>query len=335
MKNDRDDEAGTGPLVSRRNFLGGAGTTLALASVISTGTLSPASAATVPERATYNTGAGIALDGAYLGSLVQAEGGDPVIELPEGHGTLGSTASPTLRHAPLGITMGPPRSSKMYDWIIESMTATSLAPGRKAEIFFWDTVTLKSTSRLQMNGARLTEVTLPAGDATSDRLAWLSLKVQAESSARGIAPFAPPVDNSLPSGSRQMFEYRFRFEIPGLESAAAQIRKVGPVTIQLRSDGQWSVRPFRIEVPAFAANAFYLWLDQTLRGRVGERPATLRMMNIDLSSSLVIASFPSLGISRVITPHPGSADASATRGDVLVDLYARGVRLDLSGLAPS
>lgn len=315
--------------LSRREFLGGAGvaagTAVALGSALGVGAIPTAQAALASDA--FNVVAmWLLIDGAFAGSVVNASGGDPSIELPDGQGTLGSTAVPGLRYNSLELTLGDDATPSLLDWIQQATLARAPLAGRSAGLVTFNPYTSQVLHTLKLNGVRLTEVTFPGGNATADQPARLGLKLQVESSSH-------QTDGGTASASslksKRMMLANFRFSIAGLEAESALVSKVEPVTVALRGDGLWAAKPLRFELSTLQAAPMYKWLAETLRGRTGERSGVLRMMNATMKDVLSAVEFPSLGISRVALrgPIPG---ISSDR--VSVEAYCRGLKFNFDGL---
>lgn len=291
--------------VSRREFFVGAGATAgALAALGSVAGLAhaPSAEAAIASRKYYSYQVAFELDGVYGGLLLAAEGGEPVIVTSDSTriGESKFTSGPmTIQYEPATLALAD-MSKGVYEWI--SRTIDGTATGRSASVIT-ATQDLKETYRLEMQNARLTDVTLDSLDAQDLEPARFSVKIAPGTSSHlfgGKGTFRPALVKAAP-----LTKSNFVLYVQGLETIANRIRFVDRVGFKLRPDGVFAPLPLKFELALADAGPAYKWMNDTLAGKTGPRSGELQLLSRDRTKLASSVTFDQLTVTRVSCPAQG------------------------------
>lgn len=199
--------------------------------------------------------------------------------------------------------------------------------------------------RLEFTSAMISEIALPACDASLKNTASLTLRLTPEGTrwvggSGKLAALPPPSKIGVTSQSN------FRLNIQGLEPACPYVSKIEALSWKLPQTasplGQFrdyqkqpsipEVSSLKITVAEANAGLFYTWLDNVvIRGNTAaadaERGGVLQWLGADMATVLATAQLRNLGITRY-APALYSAGADSI-GRVEVDMYCEALGLKL------
>jgi hypothetical protein len=259
---------------------------------------SDAQAATA-QRAPSAGSVALELDGTFIDYLKSVEGGNAFADvMPEAVGLdLIQRKRPgpvkfedVVFEVPLGGDMKP-----LTNWITEMLTKS---PTPKNGAIVYADFNNAEVKRLEFFNAFLTEVMLPAGDASSPAVASLTLRITPQSTR-----LAGPSGKQLPSvrlKSKQVLSSNFRVSIHGLEEACKRISKVERVSAKrlrvasaatrggVKSPSLLDCSMVSITLQEADAGPFYAWFsDMVLKGNQGgERAGLLEWLDPTLKNVL-------------------------------------------------
>jgi phage tail-like protein len=288
------------------------------------------------------------LDGTVVGFLSSAEGGNPVGEVvTEQLGTdmVARKHIAGVKYEDITVSFGTGMSSRLYDWIRGALEGNY---SRKSGSIIYLDYNNRELSRMTFSGALLSEVTLPALDASSKDAAKMTIKFQPE--------FTRQVQGDggilrLPGqfAQKKWLPANFRLRIDGLDSAMSRVNKIEAITIKQKiiQDGIGEGRdyvnePGGLEVPnlVFTTTEAYSqsltsWRDDfVIRGNNGEdqeKTGTLEYLTPDLKNVLFSLTFHNLGIFR-LTPDKLESGSPQVRR-VKAELYMERVEFDYTSAA--
>jgi hypothetical protein len=280
-----------------------------------------------------------------LGTFLEfAEGGNAlasvVLEPPSGEPTLRKRTG-AVRHEDLQIQVGFPMAPPLASWISETMTK---GPARRSGALVYLDGNLQEVKRLEFTGALLTEIGLPACDASVTTKPFIVTLVLAPTSTRLVGPGGPPVTYQ-PVASKQAMANLFRLNIQGLEPACKMVGTVSAISakrLQPAGDGESkpderSAAPLdcsivTITLPEKDAAPFHAWFSDFVikgnNGRDGERPGRLEWTTVSLAS-VVTVDLGNLGIVRY-APAAYRSSESSSLPRVAIDMYCESWNLRAS-----
>jgi phage tail-like protein len=254
------------------------------------------------------------LDGAVVGMLSAARGGnwvaDIVVEKPAaGGGRIRGKHLAGARVEPMSIQVGLPMAKPFYAWL-KSSFEPQMKPVRKNGALLVMDFNGKVQMRHEFFNALVTEVEFPACDAGSKSAALLSVTFAPER----VAVAAPRAAAALPMAQRHPWAAsNYRLNIQGLEAATARTTHVEAIPIkiemvspvgELRNYEREPASPdfpnLVVMIAAASAQPMYDWLqDFVVKGQNGqdrERVGVLEYLAPDMRSALLAVNFFNLGI---------------------------------------
>lgn len=312
------------------------------------GWTSEAQAALKPTYTTSNVA--LELDGNFVGFLTSVEGGNAYAEIladPAGPDLIQRKRPGPVRFEDLIIEIPLDRYVKpLNDWITATLTANSIQ--HDGAILFTD-FNFVEVKRLEFFNATLTEVTLPAADATDGkRQALLTLRITPQTTR--LTGGSGKKLSSLGLKSKAVLAGNFRFNVQNLEQACKRITKVSPISAkrvligapvgqekfrQPSSAGILDCSKVSITLPETDAGPFYKWFDDTVvKGRPDmgrpddERGGLLEWLDPTLKTVLVSAQLGGLGIVRY-APEKAGAGAESRGPLVQIEMYCETMNIIL------
>lgn len=302
----RDDSAPapTAGTLTRRDLFVGAGMTAgavaALGGIAGTAFAPAAQAAVLKDRKYFSTYVAFELDGAYAGNLASAEGGEPVI-VP---GQPGAATGATLRYEPIRLRLGD-MSGAIFKWMGE--TSRGQPTSRNVSVISYD-LEGRELYRLAAENVRPTSIMTDSFDAAAKDLFRFELMLQPGSSSHVLGS---KTNTAVKTGlkSKALFRSNFRLYIQGFEAMAQQVRSIEPFGLKARPDGVLVPTPLRFTLLFKDAAPLFAWMQNTLEGKDGGRPAQLQMLSTDLTKALATADFTGLMILRISCPAQSGSDS--------------------------
>ena len=272
-------------------------------------------AAFAATRAFTTTRVGLMLDGAFVGFLQSAAGGgahaDVILERATGAITRKHIGVPI--YDDVVIEIGTNMAKPVYDWI---KAAVDLKYPRKSGAI----VSLDSSNAVQMSleftNALITEIGVPALDASSKSPVYMRLKLTPEFT-RMKKGDGSSAGAAAAKTDKAMLGSNFRLTIGGLEKAMSKVAKIEELVIKQKvttgaigEKREMTKEPATLELPNLVvtvaegmAAPLYDWHeDFVIKGNNGqdkEKTGTLELLTPDLASALLTLKFAGLGIFRM------------------------------------
>lgn len=338
-----EDNTSSGP--SRRNFLKFAALLAGSVGLQGLPRLNdPASAATTDSRAYASGRFAFELDGILLDFIKSVEGGfarADVVQQKLSQSQLPKKHLANLKYSDIVIQCDPSLSGPLLNWVTASLAMTY---ARKNGAIVTADFDYKERSRLEFFNALISEVTIPACDASSKDSGQLTLKLAPE--------YTRPVagkGNVLPAtlgGVKQQKAWlpaNFRLQIQGLEAACTRINKIEALTIKqiISQNAIGELRDYQkepaslefpnlvITLPEAEAGPFFQWFDDfVVKGNAGddkERAGFLELLSPDLKTVLLRVNFSHLGIFS-FSPMKQEANADSI-ARVKVEMYCEQITI--------
>lgn len=199
-----------------------------------------------------------------------------------------------------------------------------------------------NVSDLRFRDALVTEVTVPACDASKQEAGFLTLKLSPEEIINAKAS-----GKASATGAQSKTTWQsslFRLQIDGVD--CKMVRRIEPLTVKQvvsneaageariaqKQPGALEFGNVRLVVPESAAEPFRQWFDQlVVRGQTNqEKSGSLTFLNADLKTELAVITFQNLGVIRVSPVAQSSADRPA---EVMIEMYCEQMQLGGPGSA--
>jgi hypothetical protein len=294
------------------------------------------------------------LAGNHVGGLESFEGGhatsllvqeDVGGDVPSGE-TTGKRQYKPLKVIPVAewdpfvVTCGTGMSRACYQWVADYFDERY---SRKSGAVVLTDQSLRVVHELHFDNALITEVSLPACDASSKDPAKMTIKFT-PTSLRHV-----PGDNSVyrwPMHPQKVWQpANFRLSISGLEQDCHWVSRVEPIVLDARvainQVGQTRVyekEPAGVTIPDLAitlpqahADKFFKWHeDSVVRGNSGgpEKTGTLQYLSPDKGQAFFTLTFKNLGIFKVTYDKMEAASEHIRR--VKVEMYCEAIHFDYS-----
>jgi phage tail-like protein len=276
------------------------------------------------------------LDGIRCGFIESLEGGNVSAEV------ISESVAPDYfvkkhigppKYEDFSVQIGLSMEKKVYDWIAASLKA-------KHQRMDGSVIIVDSKGNVkavrEFYNAMITEITIPAMDASSKDAAFMSLKFSPEFTR--FKKVSGKVSESLDKrkdGQKKWLPANFRLEIDGLD--CTRVSKVdrfivkqakisddiGVTRDQSRNQGKLDFPNLRITLPELTAQSWFDWHeDFVIKGNCGddkERNGALTFLAPSLKDELARVDFYHLGIFRISAEKP---EPQVSRiGQVVAELY--------------
>lgn len=269
------------------------------------------------------------LDGAFAGWLSSAEGGYAYGEVvTEKFGADGITRKHigAVKYEDITVTCGTGMSKAFYDWIKASL---EYKYQRKDGAIVTADFKYESLTTLKFFNALLTEVTLPALDASSKDAAKMTLKFSPEYTQMNKA--SGKISGEVaPKNQKSWLPSNFRLRIDGLDEACQKVNKIEALTIKQkvtenavgeirdyeREPGKLEFPDLKITLSEQFSSEVHKWHeDFVIKGNNGqdsERGGTLEYLTPDNANTLFTLTFKNLGIFK-LTPDKAEAPSECCK----------------------
>lgn len=287
--------------ISRRDFFAGAGmaagAVATIGGIAGTAFTPAAQAAVLKDRKYFSTYVALEFEGAYAGNLVSAEGGEPVI-VP---GSPDGTSPATVRYEPLRLRLGD-MSGGIFKWMGD--TSRGMAGGKSVSAISYD-IEGRELYRLAAENVRPISIMTDNFDAGAKDLLRFEVLLQPGFSRHVLGGKA---NAAVKTGlkSKAILRSNFRLYVQGLESMAAQVRSVESFGLKARPDGVLVPTPLRFTLIFKDAAPLFAWMQNTLEGKEGGRPAQLQILSSDMAKVMATADFNGLTMVRISCPAQSS-----------------------------
>ncbi len=296
----------------------------------------------------YTARYGLELDGVFVGWLDSFEGGNAVGEVvAEGLGgdLLAKKHIGNVKYEEVTMAFGTGMSKALYEWIDTGFTGKAQ---RKNGAIIAADYDLKERSRLEFTGALITEIGMPALDASSKDAAKMKIKFQPEYTRRK-AGSGQPLKGSISVKQKQWLPSNFRLKIDGLDDAASRVNKIEALTIKQKvtSDAigesrDYEQEPTSLEVPNLVFTTSELAADVLVdyhqdfvingnNGQEREKGGTLEYLAADGKTVLFSLTFKNLGIFK-LAPDKVEAGSEQIRR-VKAEMYCEDIRFSYTSAA--
>jgi hypothetical protein len=338
-----EDNTSSGP--SRRNFLKFAALLAGSVGLQALpGINDKASAVITDSRAYASSRFAFELDGILLDFVKSVEGGfarADVVQERLGQSHLPKKHLANLKYSDIVMQCDPLMPEPLQKWIAASLAMTSV---RKNGAIITADLDMKERSRLEFFNALLSELTIPACDASSREAGVLTVKLAPEYT-RPVAGKGSQLPAYL-GGAKQQKTWlpsNFRLQIQGLEAACTRINKIDALTIKTKVAENpigelrdYEKEPTSLELPNLVmtlpeadAAPFYQWFDDfVVKGNMGddkERAGFLELLSPDFKTVLLRVNFSHLGIFS-FSPIKREANADGI-ARVKVEMYCEQITL--------
>lgn len=217
---------------------------------------------------------------------------------------------------------------ELYDWINGALAGKGVAP-KNLTLQNLDSE-LKERSRLELQGALLTEFSMPAFDAASNAAGFMTVKVKAERISY-LSGSGAVVSTGTTTSQKSWLVANFKFELAGQQ--LTHVSKISSFRFQVQPETQ---RPllddFTITVAESNLGGLPKLLDSfVLGGQNGpesETTAKVTMLDSTLTTTLATLSFTGVGVvgGELVGTLEAQTDTIARRH---YTLYAEGASLNI------
>jgi hypothetical protein len=274
------------------------------------------------------------LDGAFMGLLPSAQGGDAfadVITERMGTDNIQHKHISGVKYSDITVTSDLPLAGGLANWLSDSL-ATKFQ--RKSGAIVIADHNFIERSRLNFFNALLSEVGIPALDAASKDAAKLTIKFTPETT-KFVQANGGKVGGTLPK-THHFIASNFRLEIDGLDcrkvtkidsfsaTLVTELVRMGDSGAQRVVPVTWNFSNLHITLPEAAAKSFIDWHeDFVIKGNNGNdkvRAGSLTLLASDLKTVLARINFSHIGIFNLTRPAVVSGTTAGIR-KITVDLY--------------
>lgn len=280
------------------------------------------------------------LNGTLVGHLTAASGGnafaDIVVE-QVGPDMVLHKRPGQLKFEDIVLEVPINSNSKPFGTPITGMLSNNQAPANGAIVY--GDLNNTEVKRLEFTNALLTEIALPACDASSAQAAGLTVRLTPQATHL-VGATGKKLSSALGTKGKSALQSNFRLNVQGLESACSRISKVehiiakrtmgAPIGLQrTKQTAPLDCSPLSLFLPESDAGPFYAWFDDmVIKGNPGaERAGLLEWLDPTLTTVIASAQLGGLGIVR-FAPEPVKA-GTQTSGLVRVDMYCETINFTI------
>ena len=295
---------------------------------------------------------GIELQHTFAGFVKEATGGDATADVVVeklGSDHLTKKHLGPLKYEEVSFKCGTGMSKELYKWIDTGFNQTSHSRGREDGALIFADYDNMEVSRLTWTFGLITELGMPALDASSKDSAMMSIKFMPETTRKtwgGGGKLVVPADAAK---QKKWLPSNFRLRIDGCEAGCAKVNKIEALTIKQKvtenaigEQRDYQKEPTSVEIPNLVitlaeshADEFYRWHeDFVIKGNNGEdheKGGTLEYLTPNLQEVLFTLHFFHLGVFKV-SPDKMEATGEPIRR-LKVEMYCEDIRFDFSGAA--
>lgn len=284
------------------------------------------------------------LDNVMVGWVQSADGGNPVGEVVNesmGPDYVTRKHIAAVKYEDITVSVSSGMSSVFYDWIKSTLEGN---PQRKSGSIIYMDYNNHEISRMSFRNAMITEIDLPALDASSKDAAKMTIKFQPEFTRQQAGDGGTVRIPGDGFKQKKWLPANFRLRIDGLESAMSRVNKIEAITIKqkvveypLGEGRDYDLEPAGLELSNLVftttesvSQPLTSWMDDfVVRGNAGqeqEKGGTLEYLSADNKDVLFRLTFSHLGIFRLTPDKLESGSAQIRR--VKAEMYMETVRFD-------
>jgi phage tail-like protein len=292
------------------------------------------------------------IEGRFAGFVKELSGGDATADVvleKIGADHLQKKHLGNVKYEEVVFKCGTGMTKDLYDWIDTAFSHTFNAKGRKDGALIFMNYDQQEVSRLTWHFGIITELGMPALDASSKDSAMMTVKFKPEFTRKTWSTGPSFVAPTNASKQKKWLPANFRLRIDGCELGCAKVNKIEALTVQQKvaensvgeqRDYQFegtsvSVPNLVITLPESHADEFYRWHeDFVIKGNNGEeheKGGTLEYLTPNLSEVLFTLNFFHLGVFKV------TADKNEAAGEPIrrlkVEMYCEDIRFNYSANA--
>ncbi len=292
------------------------------------------------------------LDGQHAGWFYSQEGGTAVGQVvlePPGADLHQRKHIGGVKYEDITVTCGTGMSRQFYQWIKDSFDHKY---SRKNGAIIAADFDHKEHSRRNFTDALITETRMPALDAASKDVAFMTITIDPEVTGRSPANAGQPLPAPRTNVQKLWTPANFRLRIDGLDDACKKVNKIEALVVKqkvVENPGQVPVEPTMLEIPNLVitlpeaegrrvfpeTNNFYEWHeDFVIRGNNGqdkERGGTLEYLTPDLREVLFPLRFYNLGVFKLTPEQEGEGGERVRR--IKVEMYCEDMRFSFGNAA--
>ena len=314
------------PRISRRGFLGGCGALLAAGVTADLSGVAGRAAAQTPGVNPAVQRLAFAFPGTpEVGTLLGARGGG--IRL-DALATGGLAVAPD----PVTITFNNQMTRPFFEWFFGAARATVNVPGTDVQIIGAN-VGNQELYRLTLRRARVAQVAWPRLSTGSAEVLRFGATLVPESASYAYSG-GSTLSRPNAAIARALTCNNFSLGIQGLEAESARVTRIDAFTRRLSplpgaNSALVSSDGLRLELPSYAAAAFFSWQSELLAGKAAERIGVLQFLSSDLKSVVGRAFLSGLSVQAIdVAPTSAADGATVVAGSTLVSLNVRAIDFD-------
>ena len=290
---------------------------------------------------------GIELQHTFAGFVKEATGGDATADVVTeklGSDHLTKKHLGPLKYEEVTFKCGTGMSKELYKWIDTGFNQTSHNRGREDGALIFADYDNMEVSRLTWTFGLITELGMPALDASSKDSAMMTVKFSPETTRKtwgGGGKLTVPADAAK---QKKWLPSNFRLRIDGCEAGCAKVNKIEALTVKQKvtenaigEQRDYQREPTSVEIPNLVitlaeshADEFYRWHeDFVIKGNNGEdheKGGTLEYLTPNLQEVLFTLHFFHLGVFKV-SPDKMEASGEPIRR-LKVEMYCEDIRFD-------
>lgn len=290
---------------------------------------------------------GIELQHTFAGFVKEASGGDATADVVSeklGSDHLTKKHLGPLKYEEVTFKCGTGMSKELYKWIDTGFNQTSHNRGREDGALLFADYDNMEVSRLTWTFGLITELGMPALDASSKDSAMMTVKFAPETTRKtwgGGSKMIVPADAAK---QKKWLPSNFRLRIDGCEAGCGKVNKIEALTIKQKvtenaigEHRDYQKEPTSVEIPNLVitlaeshADEFYRWHeDFVIKGNNGEdheKSGTLEYLTPNLTEVLFTLHFFHLGVFKV-SPDKVEASGEPIRR-LKVEMYCEDIRFD-------
>ena len=290
---------------------------------------------------------GIELHHTFAGFVKEASGGDATADVVSeklGSDHLTKKHLGPLKYEEISFKCGTGMSKELYKWIDTGFNQTSHNRGREDGALLFADYDNMEVSRLTWTFGLITELGMPALDASSQDSAVMGIKFAPETTPKTWGAGGKVTVPADASKQKKWLPSNFRLRIDGCEAGCAKVNKIEALTIKQKvtenaigEHRDYQKEPTSVEIPNLVitlaeshADEFYRWHeDFVIKGNNGEdheKSGTLEYLTPNLSEVLFTLHFFHLGVFKV-SPDKVEASGEPIRR-LKVEMYCEDIRFD-------
>lgn len=247
------------------------------------------------------------LDGTPIGQIQKFEGGGPVGNVvARSNGTLQDKQLKGFQYEPIAFDFSAAQAPALFQWLASTLKGDKLR--RSGAIIIAD-FNYNVVRRLEFKGAILTELTLPALDATSKEATRFHAVLTPERTQ--LVPVKGTAPKEAISKTRLM-PSNFRITLPGLDTK--RVIQVSALTIrQSSANGErpsYEISDVEFLLPSADTESYEKWLQtNVVEGKGQEIDGKIELLDPALTTTLATITLSRLGLYQLSTlPTDSGAD---------------------------